>query len=75
MIKAIAPYQLLGYKTLEIVVDSKSSTSFYFNDPYPINILENSNPVPTEEIIHSRAEDVEDDHMDIVDDDIYDDAV
>jgi hypothetical protein len=56
MIKAAASYQLIGYKTMELVVDSKSITNFDHYDPHPISILRSSNSVITEEITHSRAE-------------------
>jgi hypothetical protein len=53
MIKTRAPYQLPGYKTLELVVESKP----IFNSDYydPTSILRSSNPVMTEERTYSRA--------------------
>jgi hypothetical protein len=53
MIKTTAPYQLLGYKTLELVVISEPISS---SDNYdPTTISGSSNPVMVEERIHSRA--------------------
>jgi hypothetical protein len=54
IIKTIVPYQILGYKTLELVVESESISSF---DHYDLtNISESSNPVLAEERTHSRAQ-------------------
>jgi hypothetical protein len=88
MIKTIAPYQLLGYKTLELVVESEPISS---SDNYdPTSIPEISNPVMTEERTHSRAreqrpsrisvqnvdvdedDEVEEWHLDVEEDDIHD---
>jgi hypothetical protein len=88
MIKITAPYQLPGYKTLELVVESES---IFSSDNYdPTNISGSSNPVMTEERIHSRAreqrpfcvsvqnmdvdedDEVEEWHLDVEEDDIYD---
>jgi hypothetical protein len=55
IIKAIAPYQLSGYKVLELVVNSKLISSSYRYDLCPISILRSSNPVLTEEITYFRA--------------------
>jgi hypothetical protein len=53
MIKTTAPYQLPGYKTLEIVVISEP---IFSSDNYdPTNIPGSSNPVMAEERTHSRA--------------------
>jgi hypothetical protein len=53
MIKTTAPYQLSGYKTLELVVISESISS---SDNYDqTSIPESSNPVMTEERTQSRA--------------------
>jgi hypothetical protein len=53
MIKTTAPYQILGYKTLEIVVESEPISS---NDYYdPTSIPENTNLVMVEKITQSRA--------------------
>jgi hypothetical protein len=53
MIKTIAPYQILGYKTLEIVVESEPISS---NDYYdPTSIPESSNLVMVEKRTQSRA--------------------
>jgi hypothetical protein len=53
MIKTTAPYQLSGYKTLELVVESEP---IFSSDNYELtSISENSNPVMAEERIHSRA--------------------
>jgi hypothetical protein len=53
MIKTTALYQLPGYKTLELVVESK----LIFNSDYYdlTSIPGSSNPVMTEERTHSRA--------------------
>jgi hypothetical protein len=47
MIKITAPYQLPGYKTLELVVESEPIFSSKYYDP--TNIPESSNPVMAEE--------------------------
>jgi hypothetical protein len=53
MIKITAPYQLPGYKTLELVVISESISK---SDNYdPTSISGSSNPVMAEERTHSRA--------------------
>jgi hypothetical protein len=53
MIKTTAPYQLPGYKTLELVIESEPiSCSDYYD---LTSIFENSNPVMVEERTHSRA--------------------
>jgi hypothetical protein len=53
MIKTTAPYQLSGYKKLELVVISKPISS---SDNYdPTSIPESSNLVMAEERTHSRA--------------------
>jgi hypothetical protein len=54
MIKTIAPYQLLGYKTLELVVISEPISS---SDNYdPTSIPRSSNPVMAEERTRSQAQ-------------------
>jgi hypothetical protein len=54
MIKTTAPYQLPGYKTLELVVISEPISS---SDNYdPTSIPESSNPVMAEERTHYRAQ-------------------
>jgi hypothetical protein len=53
MIKTTAPYQLSGYKTLELVVESEPISS---SDNYdPTSISGSSNPVMAGERTHSRA--------------------
>jgi hypothetical protein len=53
MIKTTAPYQLPGYKTLELVVIAELISS---SDNYdPTSISGSSNPVMAEERTHSRA--------------------
>jgi hypothetical protein len=53
MIKIIALYQLPGYKTLELVVESEPiSTSDNYDST---SISRSSNPVMTEERTHSQA--------------------
>jgi hypothetical protein len=53
MIKTTAPYQLPGYKTLELVVIAEPISS---SDNYdPTSISGSSNPVMAEERTHSRA--------------------
>jgi hypothetical protein len=54
MIKTIAPYQLSGYKTLELVVKSEPISSFDYYDP--TSISGSSNTVMAEERTHSRAQ-------------------
>jgi hypothetical protein len=53
MIKITAPYQLLGYKILELAVISESISNYDNYDP--TSIPESSNPVMDEERTHSRA--------------------
>jgi hypothetical protein len=53
MIKITVPYQISGYKTLEIVVESEPISSSDYYDP--TNILRSSNSVMAEERTHSRA--------------------
>jgi hypothetical protein len=51
MIKTTAPYQISGYKILELVVESEPICS---SDYYDLtNVPESSNPVMTEERTHS----------------------
>jgi hypothetical protein len=53
MIKTIAPYHLLRYKTLELVVESEP---IYSSDNYdPTSIRGSGNPVMAEERTHSRV--------------------
>jgi hypothetical protein len=53
MIKITTPYQLLGYKILELVVESEP---IFGSDNYDLtSISESSNPVMAEERTHSRA--------------------
>jgi hypothetical protein len=51
MIKITVSYQILEYKTLELVIESESIFSSDYYDP--TSIPESSNPVMTEEKIHS----------------------
>jgi hypothetical protein len=55
MIKTTAPYQMLRYKTLELVVESQPISSSDHYDPCPTNIPGSSNPILAEERTHSRA--------------------
>jgi hypothetical protein len=52
MIKITVSYQILGYKTLELVVKSEPISIFDYYDPTSIS---GSNPVMPEERTHSRA--------------------
>jgi hypothetical protein len=53
MIKTTAPYEIPGYKTLELVVKFEP---IFSSDHYDLtSIPENSNSVLAEERIHSRA--------------------
>jgi hypothetical protein len=53
IIKITAPYQIYGYKTLELVVKSEQ---IFSSDYYDLtNFSENSNPVMTEERTHYQA--------------------
>jgi hypothetical protein len=88
MIKTTAPYQLPGYKTLELVVESEPIFSSDYYDP--TSIPRSSNPVIAEERTHSRAreqrssrvsvqnmdvdedDEVEEWHLNVEDDDIQD---
>jgi hypothetical protein len=54
MIKTTVSYQLPGYKTLELVVESELISSFDNYDP--TSIPESNNPVMAEERTHSRAQ-------------------
>jgi hypothetical protein len=49
MIKISAPYQMLGFKILELLVESQSIFSSYRYNLYPISIFGSSNSVSTEE--------------------------
>jgi hypothetical protein len=53
MIKTTAPYQLSGYKTLKLVVESELISSSDYYDP--TNIPGSSNSVMAEERTHSQA--------------------
>jgi hypothetical protein len=53
MIKITSPYQLPGYKILELVVESEPIFSSTYYDP--TSIPRSSNPVITEKSTHSRA--------------------
>jgi hypothetical protein len=53
MIKIITLYQLLGYKTPELIVESESIFSYDYYDL--TSILQSSNLVIVEERTHSRA--------------------
>jgi hypothetical protein len=53
MIKTTTPYQLPGYKTLELVVESEPISGYNYYDP--TSIPRSSNPVIAEERTHSRA--------------------
>jgi hypothetical protein len=56
MIKTTAPYQLPGYRTLELVVESEPI--FSSDNYYPTSISGSSNPVMAEEknpLLSSRA--------------------
>jgi hypothetical protein len=53
MIKIIAPYQISGYTTLELVVESEP---IFSSDYYDLTgISGSSNPVMAEERTHSQA--------------------
>jgi hypothetical protein len=51
MIKTTAPYQIPGYKTLELIVEPESISSSYYYDP--TSIFESSNTFMAEERTHS----------------------
>jgi hypothetical protein len=88
MIKITAPYQIPGYKTLELVVESELIFSSNYYDP--TSIPESSNLVMVEERTHSRTreqppsripiQNVDEDeeekeeewHLDVEEDDIQD---
>jgi hypothetical protein len=61
MIKTTASYQIPRYKTHELVVKSKLISNFNYYDP--TSIPESSNPVMTEERIHSRAREQPQSHV------------
>jgi hypothetical protein len=54
MIKITAPYQIYGYRTLELVFKFEPIFNSDYNDP--TNIPESSNLVMAEERTHSRAQ-------------------
>jgi hypothetical protein len=63
MIKTTSPYQLPGYKRLELVVESEPMFS---SDNYdPTNISGSSNPVMAEERTHSRAREQRQSHVSV----------
>jgi hypothetical protein len=88
MIKTTAPYQLPGYKTLELIVEFEPISSYDYYDP--TSIFGSSNPVMAEKRTYSRAReqrlprvpvqnmdvdlDVEEEewHMDVEEDGIHD---
>jgi hypothetical protein len=51
MIKTTAPYQLLGYKTLELIVEFEPISSYDYYDP--ISISGSSNPIMAEKRTYS----------------------
>jgi hypothetical protein len=53
MVKATALYQIFGYKTLELVVESELISSSDHYDPCPTSISESRNSVLAKERIHS----------------------
>jgi hypothetical protein len=53
MSKTTVPYQLPGYKTLELIVESELISGS--NNYDPTSIPGSSNPIMAEEITHSRA--------------------
>jgi hypothetical protein len=55
MVKIRAPYQISGYKTLELVVESELIFSFDHYDLCLTNIPKSSNPILAEKRTHSRA--------------------
>jgi hypothetical protein len=52
MIKTTVPYQILIYKTFELVVESELISS---SDYYDLTSILKNNPVMAEKITHSRA--------------------
>jgi hypothetical protein len=54
MVTTIALYQIPGYKTLKLVVESEQISSSDHYDSCPTSILESSNSVLAEEMTHSR---------------------
>jgi hypothetical protein len=63
MIKTTAPYQLPGYKTLELVVISEPISS---SDNYdPTSIPGSSNPVTAKEKTHSRDREQRPSHIQV----------
>jgi hypothetical protein len=69
MIKTTAMYQLPGYKTLELVVESKPIFSSDYYDP--TSILRSSNPVMAEEKTHSRAREQRQSRVSVQNMDVY----
>jgi hypothetical protein len=51
MIKTTTPYQILGYKTLELVVKSQPISSSDHYDLCPTSIPESNNPVLSSTLI------------------------
>jgi hypothetical protein len=56
MLKITAPYQISGYKTLELVVESEPISSSDHYDPCMTSNPENSNTILTGKKTHSRAQ-------------------
>jgi hypothetical protein len=69
MIKTTAMYQLPGYKTLELVVESKPIFSSDYYDP--TSIPRSSNPVMAEEKTHSRAREQRQSRVSVQNMDVY----
>jgi hypothetical protein len=55
IIETTAPYQIPGYKILELIDESEPISSFDHYNPCPNSIPESSNPIQSEERTHSRA--------------------
>jgi hypothetical protein len=56
MIKTTVPYQIPGYKTLELVVESQLVSNSDHYDPCPTSIPKSNNPILVEEITHSQTQ-------------------
>jgi hypothetical protein len=88
IVKTTSLYQIPGYKTLELVVESEPIFISDYYDPCLTSIPENSNPILTEERTYSRVreqpptrvlvQNMDEDkehkewHLDVEDDDIHD---
>jgi hypothetical protein len=78
MVKITGLYQIPGYKTHELVVESELISNSYHYDPCPTSILKSNNPILAEQRtyvpVHNMDEDEEEEkwHLNVEEDDIHD---